>query len=388
MKEKSTAISDSSMAGNNLSPNSCIYVAGHQGMVGSAIVRRLQTAGHTNLITRTRTEVDLIDQQAVTHLFADENIDAVILAAAKVGGIYANNSYPAEFIYQNIMIQTNIVHAAFITGVKRLLFLGSSCIYPKHAPQPLREDYLLSGYLEPTNEPYAIAKIAGIKLCEAYNRQYGTRFRSVMPTNLYGPNDNFDLETSHVLPAMIRKFHLAKLAVQGDWQGIQDDEARFGPIPDDIRASLTALSQSTPDNSSLPPPAVRLWGSGNARREFLHVDDLAAACIFLLDLSDEQYEAATTADRTNQQMEAQEFANVSHINIGSGSDAMIRELAETVKEVVAYSGDIFWDRSKPDGTPRKLMDTTRLSTLGWKPEIDLREGIQRTYRWYLGQTGN
>jgi GDP-L-fucose synthase len=387
MKSKSTTFSDSSAADNILSSNSCIYVAGHEGMVGSAIVRRLQAAGHNHLITRTRKEVDLTDQRAVTHLFADENIDAVILAAAKVGGIHANNSYPAEFIYQNIMIQTNIVHAAFRTGVKRLLFLGSSCIYPKHAPQPLREDYLLSGYLEPTNEPYAIAKIAGIKLCEAYNRQYGTRFRSVMPTNLYGPNDNFDLETSHVLPAMIRKFHLAKLAVQDDWQGIRNDEAHFGRIPDDIRASLTALSQSPPDDSSLPPPAVRLWGSGMARREFLHVDDLAAACIFLLDLSDEQYEAATTADQTSLQMEAQDATNVSHINIGSGSDSMIRELAEMVKEVVAYPGEIFWDRSKPDGTPRKLMDTARLNALGWKPGIDLREGIQRTYTWYLEQTG-
>ena len=382
-----TTFSNSSATGNTLSPNSCIYVAGHKGMVGSAIVRRLQAAGHTHLITRTRTEVDLTDQQAVSSFFTDENIDAVILAAAKVGGIHANNSYPAEFIYQNIMIQTNIVHAAFITGVKRLLFLGSSCIYPKLAPQPLREDYLLSGYLEPTNEPYAIAKIAGIKLCEAYNRQYGTRFRSVMPTNLYGPNDNFDLETSHVLPAMIRKFHLAKLAVQGDWQGIQSDEARFGRIPDDIRASLTALSQLTHDDSSSAPPAVRLWGSGMARREFLHVDDLAAACIFLLDLSDDQYEAATNADPTSLQMEAQDVTNVSHINIGSGSDAMIRELAETVKEVVAYRGEIFWDRSKPDGTPRKLLDTTRLNVLGWKPDIDLREGIQRTYSWYLEQTG-
>jgi GDP-L-fucose synthase len=387
MKSKSTTFSDSSAADNILSSNSCIYVAGHEGMVGSAIVRRLQAAGHNHLITRTRKEVDLTDQRAVTHLFADENIDAVILAAAKVGGIHANNSYPAEFIYQNIMIQTNIVHAAFRTGVKRLLFLGSSCIYPKHAPQPLREDYLLSGYLEPTNEPYAIAKIAGIKLCEAYNRQYGTRFRSVMPTNLYGPNDNFDLETSHVLPAMIRKFHLAKLAVQDDWQGIRNDEAHFGRIPDDIRASLTALSQSPPDDSSLPPPAVRLWGSGMARREFLHVDDLAAACIFLLDLSDEQYEAATTADQTSLQMEAQDATNVSHINIGSGSDSMIRELAEMVKEVVAYPGEIFWDRSKPDGTPRKFMDTARLNALGWKPGIDLREGIQRTYTWYLEQTG-
>jgi GDP-L-fucose synthase len=332
--------------------------------------------------------VDLTDQQAVSNLFAVEDIDAVILAAAKVGGIHANNSYPAEFIYQNIMIQTNIVHAAFHTGVKRLLFLGSSCIYPKLAPQPLREDYLLSGYLEPTNEPYAIAKIAGIKLCEAYNRQYGTRFRSVMPTNLYGPNDNFDLETSHVLPAMIRKFHLAKLAVQGDWQGIQDDEARFGRIPDDIRASLTALSQLPHDDSSLAPPAVRLWGSGRARREFLHVDDLAAACIFLLDLSDKQYEAATNAGQTGLQKQDRGITNVSHINIGSGSDAMIRELAETVKEVVAYRGEIFWDRSKPDGTPRKLLDTTRLNVLGWKPGIDLREGIQRTYTWYLEQTGN
>lgn len=373
---------------NPLSRSSRIYLAGHNGMVGSAMLRRLRTQGYANLVTRTHAELDLTDQRAVSHFFQDEHIDTVILAAAKVGGIHANTTYPAEFIYQNIMIQTNIVHAAFRAGVERLLFLGSSCIYPKHAPQPMREEYLLSGYLEPTNEPYAIAKIAGIKLCDAYNRQYGTRYRSVMPTNLYGPNDNFDLETSHVLPAMIRKFHLAKLAVQGDWQGIQHDEALFGRIPDDIRASLTALSQSGRSDSRLPPPAVQLWGSGIPRREFLHVDDLVAACMFILDLSDLHYDTITRVDKSCLEMARYDQAHVSHINIGSGNDAMIKELAQTVNDVVGYTGEIFWDRSKPDGTPRKLLDITRLNTLGWKPSIDLREGILHTYAWYLKQTGN
>ena len=252
-------------------------------MVGSAIVRRLQAEGYSRIITRTHAELDLIDQRAVAEFFRGEKIDAVFMAAARVGGIHANNTYRADFIYENLMVECNVIHAAFKSGVERLLFLGSSCIYPRSCPQPMREEYLLSGYLEPTNEPYAVAKIAGIKLCESYNRQHGTHYRSVMPTNLYGPNDSFDLENSHVLPAMLRKFHLAKLAGQGDWEGIRRDEERFGPIPQDVREAL---------------PGVRLWGTGVSRREFLHVDDMAAACVFVMQLSDKQYAMRAQAVRS------------------------------------------------------------------------------------------
>ncbi|MGZ8995482.1 MAG: GDP-L-fucose synthase [Rhodospirillales bacterium] len=309
-----------------------IYIAGHRGMVGAAICRRLKQQNvEAELIVRSHAKLDLIDQAAVNRFFADERPDQVYLAAAKVGGIWANNEFPAEFIYQNLMIEANIIAAAHRHGSERLLFLGSSCIYPKLAPQPMREDALLTGTLEPTNEPYAIAKIAGIKLCESYNRQYGTDFRSVMPTNLYGPGDNFDLEKSHVIPALIRKFHEAKEA-----------EA----------------------------PAVEVWGTGTPRREFLHVDDMAAACVFVMQLDRETYE------RHTQLM-------LSHINVGTGEDVTIRELAETVREVVGFPGEIRFDATKPDGTPRKLLDVSRLKALGWQAGIGLRDGLAGTYRWVL-----
>ena len=309
----------------NMEKDSKIYVAGHRGLVGSAIVRRLQRAGFGNLVTRTSSELDLRDQQAVAAFFAAEKPDYVFLAAAKVGGILANNTYPAEFIYDNLAIQLNVIHQSYLNGVKKLLFLGSSCIYPKFAPQPMREEYLLDGKLEPTNEPYAIAKIAGIKMCQSYNRQYATRFISVMPTNLYGPNDNFDLQNSHVLPALLRKFHEAKEKEQ---------------------------------------PYVEVWGSGTPRREFLHADDLADACLFLM----------------------QTYEDSEIVNIGVGEDISIAELAELIREVVGYRGELRFDRSKPDGTPRKLLDVSRLQSLGWQAGIPLREGIEQTYRWYLEQT--
>jgi GDP-L-fucose synthase len=301
--------------------NDKIYIAGHRGMVGSAIWRRLERAGFGNLIGRTSAQLDLKDQAAVQAFFQKERPDYVFLAAAKVGGILANNIYRGEFLYDNLMIQSNTIDAAYRSGVKKLMFLGSSCIYPKLAPQPLKEEYLLTGLLEPTNEPYAIAKIAGIKLCDAYRSQYGCNFISVMPTNLYGPNDNYDLNSSHVLPALIRKFHDAK--VNGD-------------------------------------PVVTLWGSGKPRREFLHADDLADACLFLM----------------------QEFDEPGFVNIGVGEDVEIKELAEMISRIAGYTGEIVHDLSKPDGTPRKLMDVTKLNRLGWKASISLEEGLRRTYKEY------
>jgi len=314
-----------------------IYIAGHRGMVGGAILRRLEArraAGEDlTLITRTHAELDLTDQRQVAEFMAAERPDRVILAAAKVGGILANNSYPAQFIYENLMIECNVIHAAHAAGVERLLQLGSSCIYPKLADQPMREDALLTGTLEPTNEPYAIAKIAGIKLCESYNRQYGRDYRSVMPTNLYGPGDNFHPENSHVLPALIRRFHEA---------------ARDG------------LEE------------VTIWGSGTPRREFLHVDDMAEASLFVLDLDKPAYEAETEP-------------MLSHINVGCGTDVSILELAQMVARVTGFQGRIETDPSKPDGTPRKLMDVSRLDRLGWRARIGLEEGIRGTYAWFLEQ---
>lgn len=308
-----------------------IFVAGHRGMVGSAIVRRLQALGHESIITRTRDELNLLDQTAVNRFFQENAIDQVYLAAAKVGGILANNEYPAEFIYENLVIESNIIHAAHEAGVQKLLFLGSSCIYPKHADQPMREDALLTGTLEPTNEPYAIAKIAGIKLCESYNRQYGRDYRSVMPTNLYGPNDNFHPEKSHVIPALIRRFHEAAQAEAEE---------------------------------------VVVWGSGKPMREFLHVDDMAAASVHVMELDSDTYEKHT------QPM-------LSHINVGTGVDCTIRELAETVAKVTGFQGRLTWDTSKPDGTPRKLMDVSRLKSLGWEASISLEDGLRDAYRWFL-----
>lgn len=301
--------------------NSKVYIAGHRGMVGSAIKRRLEAAGFTNFVTRTSAQLDLRNQQAVADFFAAEKPDYVFLAAAKVGGIHANNTFRGEFLYDNLMIQNNVIHQSYLSGVKKLLFLGSSCIYPKLAPQPLKEEYLLTGELEPTNEPYAIAKIAGIKLCDAYRSQYGCNFISVMPTNLYGPNDNYDLNNSHVLPALIRKFHEAKLA---------------------------------------NAPAVTMWGTGTPRREFLHADDLADACYYLM----EQYNEPGL------------------VNIGVGDDIPIKDLALLIKKVVGYEGEIEHDLTKPDGTPRKLMDVSKLHAMGWKHKIGLEEGLRQVYAEY------
>jgi GDP-L-fucose synthase len=374
-----------------------IFLAGHRGMAGSAIYRHLQAENYGNIVTRSHHELDLIDQAAVRDFFQNEKISAVILAAAKVGGIHANNTYRAEFIFENIMVQANVIHEAYRSGVERLLFLGSSCIYPKYAQQPMREEQLLTGVLEHTNEPYAVAKIAGIKLCESYNRQYGTHYRSVMPTNLYGPNDHFDLENSHVLPALIRKFHLAKLARQGDWENITKDEALFGPISAEF---LDGIKDQAPTKASdsQPPSAICLWGSGRPKREFLHVDDLAAACFFLLNLPDDAYAAirgvppeqpdqpALAGSSASSNYELGDQNRVSHINVGSGKDIRISALAEIIQEVVGYEGAVSWDMSMPDGTPRKLLDTSRLTQLGWQPRISLRDGIKNTYAWYLAQT--
>jgi GDP-L-fucose synthase len=356
-----------------LSKEHRIYVAGHRGMVGSALVRRLQSEGYARIVTRTHAELDLTNQAAVNDFFQNEKIDAVFLAAAKVGGIHANNKLRADFIYQNLMIQCNVIQAAYKAGIQRLLFLGSSCIYPRECQQPMREEYLLSGYLEPTNEPYAIAKIAGINMCESYNRQYGTRYRAVMPTNLYGPNDNFDLQSSHVLPAMIRKLHLAKLAMQSDFSAIERDAQLFGPIPEDIRLGLEGR-----------PPKMIFWGTGSPRREFLHVDDMAAACLFVMQMSDQVYQEACGPAPGESRGAA---AGVTHLNVGYGSDITLKQLCGDINAIVGYEGEIQWDATQPDGMRKKLMDSSRLIRAGWQPQIDLRSGIQRTYTYYLEASG-
>lgn len=330
--------------------NARIYVAGHRGLVGSAIVRRLKNEGYTNLLLRTSAELDLRKQAEVAAFFEQERPEYVFLAAAKVGGIVANDSYPAEFIYDNLMIQGNVIHQAYLSVVKKLLFLGSSCIYPRLAPQPMREEYLLSGLLEPTNDAYAVAKIAGIIMCRSYNRQYGTRFLSVMPTNLYGPGDNFDLEKSHVLPALMRKFHEAKTVSGGR-----------GPGMGEIIESDAAGCQ-TP---------VTIWGTGAPMREFLHVDDLSDACLFLMNQPDEVYSSLLS-----------HHLSPALINVGSGEEISIKELALLVQEVVGHSGDLLFDPNKPDGMPRKLCDVEKIRSLGWKHRIGLREGVQSTFAWY------
>ncbi len=330
-----------------------IYVAGHRGLVGSAIVRNLKSRGFTNLLLRTHSELELLDQSAVARFFSEENPECVFLAAAKVGGIHANNTQSADFIYENLMVQNNILHQAFLVGVNRLIFLGSSCIYPKLAPQPIKEEYMLTGALEPTNSAYAVAKIAGIEMCAAYNRQYATSYLPVMPTNLYGSGDNFNLEFSHVLPALIRKFHLGKLAQDKDWAGIERDAELWGPIPAEVMSGL----------KDLQGPKVTLWGTGNARREFMHVDDMAAACVFL----------------------GLETDNTDLTNIGVGKDMTIKEVAELIRQIVGFTGEVVWDTSKPDGTPRKLLDISQLLSLGYTPRISLREGLQRVYVWYVAQ---
>jgi len=321
-----------------------IFIAGSNGLVGSAIVRRLQTGGYTNLLTPEIDELDLTDQRAVAAFFAAEKPEYVVLAAAKVGGIHANNTYPAEFIYSNLVIQNNVIHQAYLSRVKRLLFLGSSCIYPKEAAQPMNEDALLTGLLEPTNEPYALAKIAGLKMCEAYNRQYGTQFVAVMPTNLYGPGDNFHPENSHVLPALIRRFHEANTG-----RGTRD-AGRGGQNPD----------------------SVTIWGTGTPMREFLYVDDMADGCVHVMELDD----AALTRELLS-------YPEPCFVNLGTGVDVTIRELAETIKDVVGYEGGLEFDSTKPDGTMRKLLDVSRAKALGWQAHVSLREGIAKTYSWFL-----
>jgi len=356
-----------------MNKNSSIYIAGHTGLVGSALHRRLKAEGYSNLIVRNHSDLDLTSQSDVDAFFQSEKPEYVFFAAAKVGGIMANYTYPAEFIYSNLSIQNNVIHAAWNAGVIRLLFLGSSCVYPKGCPQPMKEEYLLTGPLEPTNEPYAVAKITGIKMCQAYNRQYGTRYLCVMPTNLYGPNDNFDLETSHVLPALIRKFHLAKLADKGEWESIKKDEKKYGIIPENIKQMIgykTSRSTVLPESSG-PKPSVLLWGSGNPRREMLHVDDLADACVFLTKLDEDSCRGFFNNNRTPL------------INIGCGKDHTIKEIAEITAEVVGYKGDVKWDQDKPDGTQQKLLDISQITELGWKPNITLKDGIDSVCRWYL-----
>ncbi|EXI87559.1 MAG: GDP-L-fucose synthase [Candidatus Accumulibacter regalis] len=347
-----------------------IYVAGHRGMVGSAIARVLERQGHTRLVTRSRAELDLCDQAGVRSFFAAERPEQVYVAAARVGGIYANSIYPAEFIYQNLMIEANVIHEAWRVGVQKLMFLGSSCIYPRLAIQPMREDALFTGPLEPTNEPYAIAKIAGIKLCESYNRQYqqshGTDYRCVMPTNLYGPGDNYDLLNSHVVPAVIRKLHLAKLAAEHNWLAIERDERIHGAIPGDLKRYL--YDTCTTDLAL----RTTLWGSGTPKREFLYVDDLATACVHVMNL-----------DRATYTAHARPM--LSHINVGCGEEITVSQLAESIRKAVGYPGEVDFDPSKPDGAPRKLLDSTHLTALGWRAQVGLEEGLARAYADYLAR---
>lgn len=383
--------------------DSKIYISGHRGLVGSAIMRKLKENGFTNLVTRTSRQLDLRNQGATERFFKKEKPEYVFLAAAKVGGILANDTYKAEFIYDNIMIASNVINASYKYGVKKLLNLGSSCIYPKMAPQPMKEEYLLTGELEPTNEPYAIAKISAIKLCRYYNEQYGTNFISVMPTNLYGPNDNFDLKTSHALPALIRKFHLGKCLQNKDFNAIRKDLKKY-PISgydatkvsnEDIINILSEVgirvvdstlntynsklktADATPDTLHSSPDASRftvvtLWGSGTPYREFLFVDDLADCCLFLMDHYD------STLSALSSQLKGLDF-----VNIGTGKDITIKDLAEMVKEIDGFKGNISFDPSRPDGTPKKLLDSSRIKSLGWNPKVSLEEGIKHTYKWYL-----
>ena len=350
--------------------NSKIYIAGHTGLVGSALVRKFNAEGYNNLVYTPYPEYDLRNQQQTNDFFEREKPEYVIIAAAKVGGILANNTYRAEFIYDNIMIETNIIHAAYLNKVKKLIFLGSSCIYPKNCPQPMKEEYLLTGPLEQTNEPYAIAKIAGIKMCENYYRQYGCNFYSVMPTNLYGPNDNFDLETSHVLPAILRKMHLAKCLEQGDIYAIRKDlrnrefsvKEKYSPewTNEDMLKQLKKFGISS-DQNNISKVTLTLWGSGYPYREFLYVDDLADALIFLM----------------------KNYSYYGHVNVGSGKDITIKELAIAIKNTIDFRGTVQWDKSKPDGTPKKLLDVTKINTLGWVNHIPLDKGISKTYKYYI-----
>ena len=348
-----------------MNTNTKIYVPGHDGLVGSAIIRKLRALGYQNIVTRSYKELDLTRQQDTETFFEKERPEYVFLAASRVGGILANSTYKAEFIYQNIMIAANVIHSSYKFSVKKLLNLGSSCIYPKLAPQPLKEEYLLTSTLEPTNEPYAIAKIAAIKLCKYYNEQYGTNFMSVMPTNLYGPNDNFNLETSHVLPALIRKFHLAGLLSEERYDDIFDDLKRFGNSPPKPQTPNSKFLQDSLADFGISGQHVTLWGSGSPYREFLYVDDLAEACILLM-----------------QKHDAKEIGEF--VNIGMGKDIQLKELARLIKKIAGYKGEIRWDAAKPDGTPQKLLNVERINKLGWKAKFELEEGIKRTYERYIG----
>lgn len=378
-----------------------IFVAGHRGLVGSAIWKNLESKGYTNLIARTRAELDLRNQPAVEAFFAYERPDYVFLAAAKVGGIMANNTYRGEFIYENLMVQSNVIHQAYMNGVKKLLFLGSTCIYPKEAPQPLKEEYLLSGKLETTNEPYAIAKIAGIKMCEAYNQQYGTNFISVMPTNLYGPNDNFDLEKSHVLPALLRRIHLGKLLEQGDYRAIEADLSDVGNGKnlvnadnhsdaakkeklEQILADFGVTRQPSPVNPHHSEVTVEIWGSGQPMREFLWSEDMADACTFLMesyDFKSENKSQEGTWDWGSRQ------PLVPFLNIGTGEEISIRDLASLIKSIVNFQGNLVFNSLKPDGTLRKVTDVTRLHSLGWHHQVNLPDGIRRLCDWYQKNAG-
>ncbi len=412
-----------------MNKNSTIYLAGHRGLVGSAIKKNLEAKGYTNILTRTHNELDLLDQQAVADFFKKEKPEYVILAAAKVGGIIANNTYRGEFIYDNLMIQNNVIHQSYVNRVKKLLFLGSTCIYPKNCPQPMKEEYLLTSELEYTNEPYAIAKIAGIKMCESYNIQYGTNFIAVQPTNLYGPNDNFDLEKSHVLPALIRKIHLGKALENNDWDTIKKDLNNL-PIEGisgnnnekdilevlskyGIKRHTTNLSQEGKDFFPSGEDAkgrwgVEIWGSGKPLREFLWSEDMADACVYLMENVDyappQPLPTGQAGSSKGEGVEstfkqyivnnfspfggdAQRAEGAPHINIGTGKEISIKQLAETIKKVIGYQGDLYFNTSKPDGTMRKLTDPSKLENLGWKYKIELDEGLKMMYDWYLRENG-
>jgi len=387
--------------------NSKIYVAGHRGLVGSAILNNLTCKGYKNIITRTHSELDLTNQHAVAEFFKAEKPEYVILAAAKVGGIVANNTYRADFIYENLVIQNNLIHQSYLNGVEKLLFLGSTCIYPKNAPQPMKEEYLLTSELEYTNEPYAIAKIAGIKMCESYNIQYGTNFISVMPTNLYGPNDNFDLETSHVLPALLRKIHLGKclesvkweeLSAKSDenWEKIKED-LNQNPIEnisgnntkEEILTVLEKYGIKLLNTTHLTPnTSIEIWGSGSPRREFLWSEDMADACVFLMQNIDFKEIIKQELNTEHITPSTDEFLNEirnTHLNIGTGKDISIKELAFLVKDIVGFQGELTFNTEKPDGTMLKLTDPSKLHAFGWKHKVELEEGIRKVYEWYLRQ---
>ena len=375
-----------------------IYLAGHRGLVGSAILKNLKERGYTNIVTRTHRELDLKDSQAVAAFFEAEKPEYVFLAAAKVGGIVANNTYRADFIYENLMIQNNVIHQSYVHGVKKLLFLGSTCIYPKDCPQPMKEEYLLTGELEYTNEPYALAKIAGIKMCESYNIQYKTNFIAVQPTNLYGPNDNFDLEKSHVLPALIRKIHLGKALENNDWETVRKDlnklpiegisgnntEEEILNILDKYGISSSTFRGGVRRTEGLAQYSVEIWGSGKPMREFLWSEDMADACVYLMENVD--FSNIVVGDVISSEGEkslAQNEIRNTHINIGTGKEISIKELAEVIKKTVGFQGELVFNSSKPDGTMRKLTDSSKLAALGWKYTVELEEGIKRMYDWYL-----